>query len=551
MTGLSKSTFKEGLNCPRALWLHFHRPEEADERFADKATLLGTEVGVLAREYWKGTALADTFSEDDPQRLRKAAEATRRLMSDEDVPVIAEATFYHDSHKCQVDLLKRDANGTWSMVEVKSASNVWADTKKTRIREDYLEDVAFQTWLLKAGGIEVGSVQIMHPDSDYRFREELDLKGYFKFEDVTEKAEEMAKGVAAMIPGIIAAAAAENEPEACCGDHCCSPKCPYLGHCLPEAKSDDSIIWLGGMLRKKAITLIKRGIKTMSDILKATPADLDTSARGSKNPSGLSLVHRLQARGEDFVDEKALGTWLRYPEGKTLYFLDFETCQYPIPRYEGDGPWEQVPTQYSLHVVGPDGSVEHREFLATAGEDPWRPIAESLCSDIPLDAVTVAYNKSFEAGRIKAMASKFPDLRAHLLDMVRDENPYGKNRSKLDQEGLGLIDLIDPFRQGWVFKPAMGGSKSIKFVLPALFPGDPELDYHNLKTHAEGAPTVQNGMMAIEAFTAMESMDDPELIEATRENLLRYCELDTWAMVKIWLRLREMAGFEPLGNLRA
>ena len=79
---------------------------------------------------------------------------------------------------------------------------------------------------------------------------------------------------------------------------------------------------------------------------------------------------------------------------------------------------------------------------------------------------------------------------------------------------------------------AMQDSYSIKYVLPALFPNDPTLDYHNL----EG---VHNGGEASDAFAKMADMTDEE-IETTREHLLKYCGLDTFAMVKVWEKLKEI-----------
>ena len=79
----------------------------------------------------------------------------------------------------------------------------------------------------------------------------------------------------------------------------------------------------------------------------------------------------------------------------------------------------------------------------------------------------------------------------------------------------------------------MGGSFSIKSVLPAIFPDDPSLDYHNLNG-------IHKGGEAKNAFPTMEKMYPEELSE-TRENLLLYCELDTFAMVKVWEALREAA----------
>ena len=88
-----------------------------------------------------------------------------------------------------------------------------------------------------------------------------------------------------------------------------------------------------------------------------------------------------------------------------------------------------------------------------------------------------------------------------------------------------------PFQKKWYYCRAMQGSYSIKYVLPALFPDDPALDYHNL----EG---IHNGGEASDAFAKMEAMTEDE-IEITREHLLKYCGLDTFAMVKVWEKLKE------------
>ena len=75
----------------------------------------------------------------------------------------------------------------------------------------------------------------------------------------------------------------------------------------------------------------------------------------------------------------------------------------------------------------------------------------------------------------------------------------------------------------------MGGSFSIKSVLPAIFPDDPTLNYHNL----EG---VHNGNEAMSIFPKIKDMPKEEQ-EIARHNLLKYCELDTFAMVKVWQEL--------------
>ena len=151
----------------------------------------------------------------------------------------------------------------------------------------------------------------------------------------------------------------------------------------------------------------------------------------------------------------------------------------------------------------------------------------------------------FECGRIRELAALYPDLAPHLQNIADH-----------------IIDLIDPFRAGDYYVPAMGGSFSIKSVLPALFPDDPELDYHNLDERCQNggdAMTIfprlqqmeeslpkqgvhnQNGLlvMADSLMPLPEQMRIREEIAVSRKALLDYCKLDTWAMVKVWEKLKE------------
>ena len=235
----------------------------------------------------------------------------------------------------------------------------------------------------------------------------------------------------------------------------------------------------------------------------------------------LSDMQQLQVEctlaGTEHIEPEGIRSFLdglSYP----LYFLDFETFQPIIPPFDHVKPYQQVTFQYSLHIIEREGgNLIHEEFLAPSdGSDPRRALAERLCQDIPMNVCSLAYNKAFECTRIKELASLYPDLSAHLLNIADN-----------------IVDLITPFRARHYYVPAMGGSFSIKSVLPALFPDDPSLDYHNLDER------VQNGGDAMTIFPQIQHMD-PDEAAATREALLRYCELDTLAMVKVWQKLREI-----------
>ena len=262
----------------------------------------------------------------------------------------------------------------------------------------------------------------------------------------------------------------------------------------------------GGFTFKKKLDCYRQGLVTFEDL----------------RTKDIGPIQNMQVEsaltGKEFINPEGIRKFLdrlSYP----LYFLDFETMQDAVPQYDGAKVYAQITFQYSLHIKQNEAvSYKHRKFLAPSdGSDPRRPLAEQLCRDIPMDACTLAYNKMFECGRIRELAVLYPDLAPHLLNIADN-----------------IIDLIDPFRAGDYYVPAMGGSFSIKSVLPALFPDEPSLNYHNLDERC------QNGGNAMTLFPAIQFMA-PEEAAASREALLRYCELDTWAMVKVWEKLKEMA----------
>ena len=86
-----------------------------------------------------------------------------------------------------------------------------------------------------------------------------------------------------------------------------------------------------------------------------------------------------------------------------------------------------------------------------------------------------------------------------------------------------------PFQQKWYYTPDMKGSYSIKYVLPSLVP---ELSYNDLD--------IKEGGTASNTFLSMVNETFEGDVQKTRRQLLEYCELDTYAMVKILERLFEV-----------
>ena len=489
--GLSKSKYTRGVQCPKMLWMERHMPEQFDESVMNEAILLtGSAVGDVAMGYY-GDYVEIPF---DPSDWDGMIARTRELVA-AGTPVVCEATFSYDYNLCMVDILRVEPDGV-HIVEVKSS---------THLNDIYYHDMAYQTWVLKNCGLNVKSVSLMHLNNQYVRRGELDLQQLYVVEDCTDEVFGMLDEVGERVDAIKEIAGHDQEPDIGIGLQCKNPyECGYRGWCWRHLPGP-SVFDLNRMQQKKAFDLINRGIVSLED---AASAGVATSVRQQVQ------VDCVAEGVDEVIDRRGVAAFLdtlSFP----LYFLDFETMQPAIPPFDGVRPYQQIPTQYSLHVLrSADAKLEHYEFLADAHGDPRRSVAEHLVADIPEGVCSLAYNMGFEKGRIRELASAFPDLSDHLLDIADN-----------------MCDLLVPFSKGWYYARAMGGSNSIKAVLPALFPNDPELDYHAL----EG---VHNGSEAMNAFEAMADMS-PEEEAITREQLLRYCELDTLAMVKIWQKLRE------------
>lgn len=485
--GLSKSRYCRGVQCPKMLWLDRHMPEQACDLGLEAVMTTGIKVGELARDYFGDYSLV----EFDTNKTVMAAK-TERLIND-GAKNIAEASFIHNGLYCAVDILHRDGDG-FDIVEVKSS---------TSIRDIYIDDAAFQYYLLTQCGVNVKKVYLMYINNAYVRHGDLELDELFKLEDHTDDVIQRAAGVGDKIAEIRTYVDTDVEPERDIGEYCNVPyACAYFDYCarhLPQPSIFDV-----RNLRRNKFDYYRQGIISFEDIIRS---GVQFPARQMQQIE-TAYYHKpdviLPDKIRIFLDS------LSYP----LYHLDFETFQQAVPEYDGISPYQQITFQYSLHIEFADGRLEHREFLAKEGTDPRRAIAERLCADIPEDVCALAYNASFEKRMLQMLADTFPDLSAHLL-AVRDN----------------LHDLMIPFRDRYYYNEAMQGSYSIKFVLPALCHDDPELDYNAL----DG---VHDGEEASAAFADLPN-HTPEDISVIRKNLLNYCRLDTLAMVKVLEKLRE------------
>lgn len=220
---------------------------------------------------------------------------------------------------------------------------------------------------------------------------------------------------------------------------------------------------------------------------------------------------------------------LKYP----IYHLDFETFPCPLPRYKGEKPYSQSVFQFSLHVEHKPGvcnkDKDHFEFLAPDHTDYRSEISRLLTTLIKDDEGDVmAYNYGFEKGRMKELASFFPEYSNELLKIV--DRTYDLihiirgNEKLFHMLGFGKESKFN------FYHPNMHGSYSIKKVLPVLS----DLTY-------KGMP-IGNGTQALVTYAKFPEMkkENHALFKKNYEDLLAYCKQDTWAMYVVLEALRKL-----------
>lgn len=489
---LSKTKYCKMVQCKKILWLDQYKPGEKVKTVRESVLKNGEKVGELAKGLL-GEYENVQYNKDLNVMLRE----TKKLLKNKP-NIITEACFKYENNFCSVDILKNDNDGI-EIYEVKSS---------TQIEDIYLEDASYQYYVLSNLGFNVKKVNLVYINNSYVRKGHLELDKLFNIEDIThivkEKQEEIKSNIA-QIDEYMTKYGPKSEPENNLGIHCTKPcECEYWKYCTRNL-SKPNIFDIADMHESTKFKKYNQGIISFEDlqyekINKKYLEQIDFEINDKEAKIDKDKI-------KEFIDT------LSFP----IYFLDFETFQQSIPEFEGVKPYMQIPFQYSLHYIEKkDGELKHKEFLARTGTDPRRKLAEKLVEDIPTNVCVTAYNMGFEKSVIEKLAQQYPDLSRHLLNIKEN-----------------IKDLMIPFRKRYYYTKAMQGSYSIKYVLPALYPNDSELNYLNL-------PVVHNGVEASDTFLslAQKSKDEQEIL---RKGLLMYCKLDTYAMVKVWQKLKEVA----------
>lgn len=491
MRTLSKTRLLAYRQCPKRLWLEIHRPELRQDSTTTQASFnAGHEVGRVARRLYdpagKGQ-LIDVMAEGFDAALARSRELLGSSRP------IFEAGFAAEGAQAFADVmlpLKRSGKRAWRMIEVKSS---------TSLKDYHRDDAAIQAFVARKAGVPLASVALAHIDSQWVYPGGEDYQGLLKENDLTDEAIGREPEVIEWIANAHAIARERAEPAMGTGSHCSKPyECGFLAYCQSRVPQPDfPAVWLPRIQSGKLKALIE--MEGVTDLRRIPDALLNERQM---------RVKRSTLTGKAYFDAEQAAAELSAHK-LPAYFLDFETILFAVPVWKGTRPYQQIPFQFSVHTLSRGGRLGHASFLDLSGNDPAKVLAEALIAALGERGPVFVYNERFEKGRISELAERFPRMRRALLAINER-----------------IIDLMK-IAEAYYYHPSQQGSWSIKKVLPAAVP-DPGLRYDSLAG-------VQDGGMAMNAYlraiSPEASLSEKERIE---KELLEYCWLDTYGMVRLW-----------------
>lgn len=491
---LTKTDFLIARDCNKNAWLKVHKPEIYREKPLSEFDLniieTGNQIDELARQLFPNGSLVENRSD---------IELTKKLIS-EHTPVIYQPVFATDEYMAVADIIVWNEKAqAYDLYEVKS-STAGPDGEGRRTNE-YVIDLAFQKVVIEKLGAPIRSYNLIRLNKEYVRGTELSITDLFVIEDLSAQVDKAMSDIAGQMAGVREYLLKDTEPAGYCdcihktkGNHCTTS-----WYSLPE-------------LPEYSVHRISRIHKTKLSAF-VDSETFDIKELSYEQIETLSDIQQKQVNvaqsGKVEIDTEGAETFLsqlEYP----LAFIDYETYPSAIPRFAGYRPYQQIPFQFSLHVIEKLGAeMTHVDYLHTNDTNPDIGFLEALHANLPPSGSILAWNQRFEKGINEQLGQRNPAYAQFV------ENINGR-----------VVDLIEPFdgNKAVYWHPAFMGKSSIKFVLPALVP---EMSYKAL--------LVQDGAMAADTWNRIVTGQfTDEEAQKHIAGLREYCGLDTLAMVKIW-----------------
>lgn len=449
MMQISKSDYMLFLRHPAWLWVKKNDPKKIPP--VDENTQAMFDAGHQFEPYAESLfpeGVSLGFSDYD--EYRSLPERTQDAIDRGD-QVLFQPRFEWQDFTCICDIVSLVGDNEVDLYEIKAS---------TKAKPEHEFDLAFQTAVLEGSGLKVRNISVIHVNNQYVRHGVIKPDEFTVFTDITEAVRSKGEATKKHMAQALAVAHSPTMPDP-------NPSLAKL-----NSKKD----WL----------------KIYENIVPKEPEQPEVDVE--------PVIHREAIK-------QYLGG-LEYP----LYFLDYETMSGLIPYFDGHRPYQQVPFQYSLHILEyRDAELTQKEYLHRDNSDPSRPLTEQLIQDIGEKGTVLVWYEGFEKARNSELGDMLPEYK-DAMEAINDR----------------VVDLMTPFKQKWYDDPRFNGSASIKQVLPVLCP---ELSYKDLGIQEGGSAQ----RLWMEAILDEKRADQKEQI---LNDLIEYCTLDTLAMVEIYRKLK-------------
>lgn len=495
---ISKSEFMMFLKHPAWLWLKKYDktkipiPDEDLQARFDEGTLFETYAEKFFPEavklgYKNGKDFSGTKYYALPELTKKEIEKGTK--------VILQGRVEEDNLTAIFDVLERVGENTFDLYEIKSS---------TSVKPEHIPDLAFQTIVLEKAGLIVRNLSVIHVNNEYVRNGDIEPEKISKKTEVTDEVRSVISETLENIEKAFRILSSKKIPDL-------SPRLLKDSSMMAEwleiveavkGKLPKYNIYKLATLKPEIVALLEdQGVELIGDI----PLDMGLSEKQLKQVLATKT-------GEQKIEKEEIKEFIHALEFP-IHFFDYETLSGVIPTFDGTRPYQQVPFQYSLHILDSlESKLLHKEYLHTEKSNPVPALLKQMQEDFRDKGSIIAWSKKFEIARNNEMAKMYPE--------------YANFLSELNSR---MVDLMDPFSKGWFVDKNFFGSASLKAVLPVLVP---ELSYKELE--------VSHGGQAQRVW--METVLDGKNAETKNEimeHLRKYCTLDTYSMYAVLKYLSE------------
>ena len=380
---LTKSKYLIGLQCPKLLWIALNDKDRIPEpdRFAKQKFETGHLIGELAKElYSEGIDLSNLEFRENLERTKEILKTRKPLF---------EAGILIDNLFSRADVLVPVEKDEWDIVEVKSS---------TSVKDIHVKDVAFQKLVYEKKGLKIRKCFLMHINNEYVKSGEIEPKELFVQTDISEEVLIASEGIEERVEKMFEIISGD-EPEFSIEDIL---TIEYDNLCLDEFLDnlpENNVFEMYRMLTKKKIELYKKGQIRIADIPESV-----------KLNDKQKIQRRLAFDGGVHIDKDSIKSFLgslSYP----IYYLDFETINPAVPKFDGMKPYQRIPFQFSLHIQDkPGGELKHVSFLADGTDDSRLKFIQSLKDNLGEKGDILVYNQGFEKGVLNELQMAFPEF---------------------------------------------------------------------------------------------------------------------------------------------